>query len=578
MRSRGKRKKKSGDSSVGRLLLVIVFVLPLVAIASFLAILPQTGNNRSSVYPPQNLTLPVAPGFNVSGIQLYYADALATAAQTLNATNVIVNFPLGIVPSQYQPLIQNANNLIQNYTNQMRAAESSYNIGFSLAEFGNYVDAAPQLSLANSESKTANSTLYMLDSAFASMSEQGIPASAVRQGMQTLHGQVSKLLSQISSEAALVQRVQSGLLLASNLTVSINPITVKIGENITASGTLHSKHTPLANQSVSISYQGVLVGVAGTDSTGHFSLRFATPKNYTSSANITASFSPSGKYAPVKAVAFAQVSFYATVVSLTGIPNIIVPGQSYAFRLNVTLLSSGSAKLPAPPEIIHAYLFGQESNITYTGTSRQEFFSLQLPATTKLPDGQFNLIFNATGDADYALLQSTTTVQVARQPISVNLNSPAFVNPFKHFTVSGKAFYGPRGNLTPLTGGVVQITYGKTTLEQKLNSDGSFSLTLGPNTNTLVTGGNLTVTVIPSNYGIDSFKSSQIIGGVQTSPGASTAILLVIAFGFVAVYFGLQSNMARKKSEGRGRNPIPSLRRQQDSEFQEYIPAKKPRG
>jgi hypothetical protein len=545
------RRKKRGDSSIGKLLLVIVFVIPLIAIAGFLAILPQTGNNRSSVYPPQNLTEPIAPGFNVSGIQLYYADALKAAAQTLNATSVIVGFPVGIVPSQFQAIVQKANNLIQNYTNQMSGAESSYHSGLSLAQFGDYVDAATQLPLASSEARTANSTLYLLDTSFASMNLEGIPTSAVQPGMQTLHGQVSKLFSEVSSEASFVQRVQSGALAAANLTLKADPRTVKIGENITVSGTLYSKHVPLTNQSVSIAYQGIHVGVAITDSTGNFSLGFTTPRNYTSTANITAGFlAPSGKYAPVEAVTFVQVSFYTALLSLTSIPGVVVPGETYGFSLNVTLVPSGSATFPAPPENISSSVFGQESNITYTGTSNPEFFSLQFSVPSNTPDGSSNLAFNSTGDANYAPIQSSTTVQVVRQPISVNVNSPVFVNPFKQFRVSGNTFYGPQGNLTTLSSGVVKVTYGGTTLQQKLDSDGTFSFTLGPNTNTVAAGGALIVTVIPNNASIEIYNSTQIIGGVETSPGASTAILLVLAFACTAVYFGLQSGMARGKDKG----------------------------
>ena len=539
------RRNGRGDSSIGRLLVVLFFVVPLLVIAGSISILPQVGNLRSSIYPPQNLVHPTNGGFNVSGIQLYYAAALTSAAETLNATGVIVNYPLGIVPSQFRAIMNSTDGLIQNFTNQIRLAGVTYRTGLASAQIGGYVDAASQLAQAKSETVTTNSTLNSIDASFASMKNEGIPIGAVQPEMNTLHAMVSSLFSEIANEANFVHRVQSGALIAADLTLAVNKTAVRIGQNVVASGTLNSEGAPLSNQNISIAYEGRSVGVATTDSGGNYSMGFVAPANYTSFANITATFNPATRYAPVKAVTFLRVSYYTTLVNLTGIPSVVVPGQPYEFRINITVVPSGSATFPAPQKIIHVYLFGRESNITYTGTASSQFFLTQLLATNSVPDGRSTLVFNSTGDFDYAPLESATTVQVARQSIFVNMTSPSFVNPFHGFGVKGKVTFGSPGNLTVLSGGSVVVSYGNVVLHQRLNSNGTFAINVPPSLNTILVGGDLSVKVIPDSPSIDNYASTSTVAGLQNSPGASTALLLVVVFALVALNFAFSGYRTR---------------------------------
>jgi hypothetical protein len=537
---------KRGNGSIGRVLLALFLLLPLILISGWLSALPQVGNSKSSVYPPSNLTRPVTTGFNLSGIQVYYSQALAAASETLNATGVISTFPLRIVPSQYQSIMNSTDDMIQNLANQLRVSGSDYQLGLTSAQFGDFIDASTQLAAARSDALSANDTFNSLQASFGAIKAAGIPIGQVEPGMNALHGQVSALLSDISGEATLVQRVESGLLAAANLTLSATPATVKIGENLTASGTLKSKGLALDNQSISILYQGRMIGIATTDSAGRYRLGFTAPANYTSVANITASFD-SPEYAPVKAIAFVGVSFYTTIVNLTSVPSLVVPGQSYNLPVNITIVPSGAAAFPAPKETIQAYLLGQKSNITVSGNSLQ-LFSMQFAATETTPNGPNVLVFNSTGSKEYAPLSFATQVQVRREPISVSVSSPSEVNPLKSFTVSGKAEVGLRGNQTPLSSGIVKVNFGGKVVQQNLRSDGTFSLTLGPNLNTAITGGKLSITIVPGVSSVNAYSANLTVNGLETSPGASSAIILVIAFVFAALYFALFRRSKGNKS------------------------------
>ena len=567
------QRKRGGGSSIGRLLVVLFFVVPLLVMAGLLSFLPQIGNLRSSVYPPQDLVHTTGGGFNTSGIQLYYAAALTAAAQTLNATGVIVNYPLGIVPSQFQTIMNSTNGLIQNFTSQMRLAGITYQIGAEFSKIGNYVDAANQLALAKSQTAKANSTLDSMDASFASMKSEGIQISAVQPRMDTLHGMVDTLFSEIASGTDFVHRVQIGAIIPANLTISASARTVNIGQSIVASGTLHSQGAPLSNQNISITYQGVPVGIATTDSSGNYSLGFVTPSNYTSSANITANFNPTTRYAPVRAVTFVRVSYYTTLLNLTGIPSIVVPGQPYEFRMNITVVPSGAATFPAPPETIHVYLFGRESNITYSGTNSSQFFLTQLLATDSVPNGPSTLVFNSTGDSNYAPLRFGTTVQVARQGISVNMTSPSFVNPFHGFEVKGNVSFGSPGSFVALSDGSVSVSYGNVVLQQRLSSNGTFSISVPPSLSTVLVGGDLSVVVVPDSASVNEYNSTSTVSGLQNSPGASTAILLVVVFALVALNFAFSGYRAKLN---RGKSDSPLINRAtQDKAGPEHSPTEK---
>lgn len=520
------------------MLLVLVLIILLLLFPGFLSLLPQIGNSSSSVAAPQNLSPPSSsPEFNLTGVEVFYSEVLQTAAQTLNATNVISNYPIETVPSQYQGMILLTNQIIQNLTNQLRAAGSQYKQAFLLEELGNYENSSNELSDAYSYAQTANSTLISLNSAFERMDQSGIPTNDTQSGVNLLEARLFALVGEISSESSLVQKIENGVISPTKLTLKITPSTVKIGEKIFAFGSLFSNSSALPNEQISIAFSGYTMGSTQTNSSGMFQFDFSIPKNYATSANITATFA-GGSYAPAMSIQFVSVSLYTPRVIFTSIPQSVVPGQSYELNGNISVTGS-DASFPAPQEIFYAYALGQVSNITYLGTMANQTFSLKIFAGNNVSDGTNLLVINSSGDQNYSPLRARVAVDVIREAIYVKLSYPWIANPFSSFKVTGQASYGPEGNSTPLSDGYVVLSLGSQSVRGNLNAQGTFSLTIKPPLSTMLRGAAFSVSVMPGESTIDSYSSTRSFEGILTDPDVSTIGLLVFFFAFVILYYVL---------------------------------------
>lgn len=535
--------------SLGRIILVVLLIIPLLLLPEVISLLPQIGNSTSNVAPPQNLTPPPSsPGFNRTGVEVFYSDVLDAAASTLNATGTIVNYPVGSLPPQYQGMILSTNQIIQNLTSQLRTTGSQYEPAHLAEELGNYATSSTELALAQSDILQANSTLTSLKGAFNKMEQGGIPTSALQSGISLLQGRVSLLSSEISSETSLVEKIQSGKIASTNMTLTVNPSPVKIGQGITCFGSLLSKGSALANESVSIAYNGYNMGVARTDTQGRYVFGFFAPVNYTTATNVTATFAPGGQsYAPSISVVDVGVSFYTPRVIIASAPSSVVPGETYKLSGNISVTTSGGATLPAPEEAIRAYLLGQAFNLTYFGTSPNQTFSIQFVPQRSAPDGPNTLVFNSSGDQNYSPLRSSVTINVNREAIFVQTSYPAIVNPFQSFVVSGEVSYGSKGNSTPLSDGSVILNIGGKLIQENLSSEGTFSIGTKPSLIAMLGGDTFSISVIPGPASIDNYSSTHSFQGVLTNPSYSTVGLLVIFLGFAVVYYVLIRGLLHSK-------------------------------
>jgi hypothetical protein len=531
------------------MLILLLIIVPLLVLPSVLSFLPQLGNFRSIVGPPQSLSTPSSSsGFNITGIATFYADALSVASETLNASSLISSFPVQAIPAQYQAIVNSTNRLIENLTVELLTSENEYRVANFSEELGNYHNSSIELVKAESDVLAANLTYASILSSFDALSQSGVLTGSDQQGLSSLSERISSLFDEIYGETNLVENIENGTIAPTELTLGVNSSTVTVDQGLLASGSLDSKGSPVGNQIISLAYNGYGVGTTKTDSTGEFELSFSTLANYTSSANITARFDSPKAYAPALAIAYVNLSFYTPFINVTSIPQNVVPGQSYEIGGNIFMSPSGpDAFFPAPFQIIEADLFGNVTNITYDGFAPAQPFLLQFVANQSAPDGINTLIFNSSGNAYFAPLYFPVGVVVTRQTPSVALSYHTIVNPFEPFRVSGKIMYGSGGNETALSNGTVVLGIGGRYVEGSLNPDGTFSLAVRPNIATILEGGDFSLQVDPGPVSIDSYSSSYSVVGLLTNSDVSVILILSILFGIAVFYYEIFLRLIAKR-------------------------------
>ncbi len=290
-----------------------------------------------------------------------------------------------------------------------------------------------------------------------------------------------------------VQHVTT-ILLPVEITISIEPDTAYVGDNINISGKVQSSGVALAGRTV-----GINIGGAGykatTDSDGQYRKSVMMPFIYSGSVEINSEFSPTGSDLNSYLAAHSEPiygipRFYSTELKVAE------PGEAYP-GISVSVSGSFDSDPPGPNRSVQLLLDGQRMSSLFT--SGKFIINSNIPSTIGSGIHTLTVLVDPVGRFSGAAQK--VPLPIKRKQISINTDRPSF------FIVPGLIII--RGSASqaglPVENARVEATWGEKTSTFNTGEDGKFTAVLPYSLDlTLVGRQTIDFTVQPEEPWLDS--------------------------------------------------------------------------
>jgi hypothetical protein len=325
-----------------------------------------------------------------------------------------------------------------------------------------------------------------------------------------------------------------GELTPTELSLSITPASVFIGDSITASGRLTSNGNSLANRKLTLLLDNEpLVITTGFD--GSYATSITIPYKYVSNMTLDTIYIPSGSdigtyLGCASSPVVVDTSFYHTLLEVS-VADTAHPG------LPVTISGQVSSTDGTIGRKVRVLLDSTQLAEEIT----QGQFNIQITPPPQISTGKHSLtvVVNPQGRCSGASM--VLPINISTLPVQVEIQKPPLVLIPKPIEVSGK-FYHSRG---PLQDARVRLTFKDSSTTVKTSADGSFTVALDvPLDLSLVGPQELGITVEPVELWYATF---QIERRIFTINPANVGLMLVA---FVSLGL-LVSNRVRSRLSGR---------------------------
>jgi hypothetical protein len=263
----------------------------------------------------------------------------------------------------------------------------------------------------------------------------------------------------------------AALLKPTQLTLTINPVTAYVGDNVNFQGALSSKGLPLSGRTITLLLNNSDLLTEQTDAQGQFHGSFQLPYLYINQMPVQAIYYPQGEDAGVYLAATSpvvtlNVLFYTAQLTLQ-INNTAYPGKT------VTLTGTfdyGTSPVPQQ-RVADVYLDNNIENQLNTGPVFNERVSLD----SQITPGNHLITVSAPGDGRYAPVMASYVMDVTLATTTLDLHMPVIGFVPGHIQLSGKAYSA----IGPLDSAVIVISDGQTSKQITTAADGTFNTTFG---------------------------------------------------------------------------------------------------
>jgi len=335
------------------------------------------------------------------------------------------------------------------------------------------------------------------------------------------------------------REIQAVELIATELSLSITPASVFVGDGITASGRLTGDNTPLARRNLTLLLDNEPL-VITTDLDGWYAANMTIPYKYASTMTLNAVYTPAGDdigtYLGCQSpLAVVNTSFYSTLLEVSA-PEIGHPG------LPITINGQISSTDGTVDRIIKVLL---DNTQLAEKTIRGQFNVEITPSPQEISTGEHSLTVVATPQRRYSGVSKSLTINISRLSIQADIQLPQLILVPKPIQISGKAYYG----LDALQDARVSLVFRESTTTVKTATDGSFSTTIEtPLDLSLIGPQELTITVEPVE---PWYAPLQIKRWIFTINPANIGLMLIgfISLG-VLVFTMVRARPVRPREEG----------------------------
>ncbi len=372
---------------------------------------------------------------------------LAAGRQHRDAQDVLSELRHVDIPDELRYTIDRYSNLCQQLSTTTNNLESLLDEASTLLAHHQIDEAKQRLDNAEADIQGASSLLKDTEIATGTLSDHlGVvasPTSQIRQAHARLEGSIERLRELIDTLRNLRHRlteryVEMTGLTPTELSLSINPASVFIGDSITASGRLSGDGQPLAKRNLTLTLGNQSIATS-TGIDGLYVTKITIPYRYTDTITLTAAYEPTGDDTGIYLASQSppvtiNTMFYRTLLEVSA-PDIAYPGLS--FTINGRVSSTGDNINRTVSVLLDDTRLAEE---TVAGQ-----FSLEATPPEQALIGKHNLSIAIIPQGRYSGAAETRSINISRLPIHIDAQMPTLILLPKAIRISGRVYdqFGP---------------------------------------------------------------------------------------------------------------------------------------
>jgi len=416
-----------------------------------------------------------------ASLLLFYGNVfdLAAISQYQDAQTLLNELEYANIPDELRYLIDRYNSLSQRLFTTLDNLELLLDEASTLLAHYQISEAKQKLDAAEAAIDDAQLLLKDVEAATNTLGDKlgvfaALADSQIRLAYDRLEEMLHRLrqlineLNQLRQSLAQRYKIQAQVeLIPTELSLSISPASVFVGDSITAWGRLTGDRSSLAKRKLTLLLDNEPL-VVTTDLDGSYATNIAIPYKYVSTMSLIAVYTPSSN----------DIGTYLGCASSP----VVVTTSFYPTLLEVSAPETGH---PGLPIIISGQVSSTDSTIDRTirvllddTQLAQEIikgqFSLQMTPPPQISTGEHSLTVVATPQGRYSGASRSLTINISRIPIQIDIQVPLLIVIPKPIQISGKVYH----NLDPVQDARVSFAFRDSSTTVKTATDGSFTATI----------------------------------------------------------------------------------------------------
>lgn len=400
---------------------------------------------------------------------------LTTTGQYQNAQSLLKELEQANIPAELRYIIDRYNTLSRQLLTTLDNLEFRLDEASTLLSHNQISDARKKLDDAEAATRNARFLLEDIEVATRSLADKlgtfaPSAASQIKKAYDRLEQSLNRLRQLIDElnqlQQSLTDRHQTLVveLIPTELSLSITPVSVFVGNSITASGRLSDANRPLTKRKLILLLNNKPL-VTTTDLDGSYATNITIPYEYVPTMTLNAIYAPSGddivtyqasKSPPVT----VNTMFYPTLLEVSA-PETAHPG------LPITISGQVSSTDGNIDRIIKVLL----DNTQLAGETIQGQFSLEITPPPQTSIGEHSLTIVATSQGHYSGAVKSLSIDISKIPIQADIQIPQLIVIPKPIQISGKVSH----NFAPVQDARVSLTFRQSSTTTKTANDGSFT-------------------------------------------------------------------------------------------------------
>ena len=466
---------------------------------------------------------------------LFYGNALDLAAirQYQDAKSLLDELEYANIPDELRYIIDRFNSLSRQLFTTLDNLELLLDEASTLLAEYHISEAKQRLDDAETTIRSAQFLLEDIEAATNTLSGKvgvfdALAGSEITLAYERLDGILHRMrqlideLNQLRQSLIEGHKIEVLEKIPTELSLSITPPSVFVGDSIAASGRLTGDGSPMANRNLTLLLDNEPL-VITTDLDGWYAANITIPYKYVSTMTLNAVYTPAdddiGTYLACKSPpVVVNTSFYSTLLEVSA-------PETGHLGLPITINGRISSTDGTVDRIIKV-LF--DNTQLAEKTVRGQFNVEITPPPQQISMGEHSLTVVATPQRRYSGASKSLTINISRLSIQADIQLPQLILVPEPIQVSGKVCH----SLSPIQDAEVSLVFRGSTTIVRTSTDGSFSTTIeAPLDLSLIGPQELTITVEPVE---PWYAPLQIKRWIFTINPATIGLML-ISFTFLGV-------------------------------------------
>ncbi len=421
----------------------------------------------------QELADPVA-------LLLFYGSALDLAAigQYQDGQSLLDELKEANIPGELGFIIDRFNALGQQLFTALANLESLLDEASSLLAENNIGDAEQKLDQAGQLVDDARLILEELGLAIDVLGDSlGVVAELASSELEPAHERLSQILGRLNLLVDKLEQLRLSLvqdknqaeavLIPTELSLSVTPASLFVGDDITVSGQLTAGLSGLGGRGLTLLLDDEPITTT-TDPDGSFSTSLTIPYNYVTTMTLRALYAPSGSdgntyTASSSPPVVISTRFYSSQIEVS-VPEDIHPG------LPVTISGQLSSTGSTIERTLRLFL---DNRLIAEDTIRDDF-TIQFTPSPELTSGRYSLTLEVTSQGRYLGTSKSLDINISMIPVQADIQTPQLIILPESINIRGRVYHSD-GSLEDAE---LRLTFGDSVTTARTSSLGSFNATL----------------------------------------------------------------------------------------------------